>query len=235
MITILIPAHNEAARLTRTIPEIHKFCIRNYEYEIIVVANGCSDNTAGFARSHGCRVINVWQPGKGLALRMGVEASHGDFIYMCDADLSTPIYYLHQFMINSVFDAIVIGSREIQGAIRYNEPTRRHVAGRVFNLLIKLLTNLPYTDTQCGFKLFRAAAAKDIFSRCTVDGFAIDVEVLYLARQLGYSVIEQPIEWWADPDSRVHLLRDSWRMFRDILRIANNDDYAKKVPAAREI
>lgn len=229
MISIIIPAHNEARRLPLSLGAIQTY-IADYpgDYEVIVVANGCIDDTVRVTRRcmPGARVIELKEAGKGLAVRTGMLEAQGDLLYMCDADLSTPIRWLYALANVPAVD-IVIGSREGPGARRYNESTRRHISGRIFNLLIRCMTGLPYQDTQCGFKLFHRVAARDLFSECIIDGFAFDVEVLWLARCMGYRVREVGVHWYNDPRTTVHLWRDSARMIRDIIRMRTYHDHCQ--------
>jgi hypothetical protein len=117
---------------------------------------------------------------------------------------------------------IAIGSREAPGAVRYNEPYYRHLTGRVFNTLIRWMVLPRLQDTQCGFKCLRAEVARDIFPFQTLTGWAFDVELLYIARRHGYQILEIPIDWYFNADSKVRVLRDSWRMFVDLLVIRRN-------------
>ena len=106
--------------------------------------------------------------------------------------------------------------------MRYNEPEYRHLTGRVFNTLVRWLALPGLQDTQCGFKCFRAEVVEEVFPRQTIEGWTFDVEVLYIARRQGYQIREIPIDWFFNPDSKVRVLRDSWRMFRDLLKIRAN-------------
>jgi dolichyl-phosphate beta-glucosyltransferase len=142
---------------------------------------------------------------------------------MCDSDLSMPIEEVNKFLppaLNS-YD-VAIASREGPGAHRYNEPAFRHVMGRVFNLIVRVIAIPRFQDTQCGFKCFRREVAREVFADGTMDGWAFDVEALFIALQRGYKVVAVPINWYHDPDSRVNPVHDTWRMFRDVLRIRIN-------------
>ena len=139
---------------------------------------------------------------------------------MADADLSMPINEINHFIPPYLDDFdIAIGSRETAGARRYNEPFYRHWGGRFINLLIRMLALPDLQDTQCGFKCFRAEVAMDLFNLQTLDGFAFDVEVLFLARQRAYRIIEVPVNWYYNPESKVHLVKDTFRMIADIWTI----------------
>jgi dolichyl-phosphate beta-glucosyltransferase len=118
---------------------------------------------------------------------------------------------------------LTIGSREGTGAVRYNEPEYRHFMGRIFNLLVKVLAIPNIEDTQCGFKCFHQRVVTDLFNNQTIDGFGFDVEVLYIAQKRGYNIVEIPIHWYAQAGSKVHPIRDTVRMFRDIFTVRQND------------
>jgi hypothetical protein len=118
---------------------------------------------------------------------------------------------------------IAIASREAPGAVRYHEPFYRHITGRVFNTFIRMLVLPALHDTQCGFKMFRADAADDLFRRQTLMGWSFDVELLYIASRRGYPILEVAIPWYFNPESKINVWRDSWRMFLDLLTIRSND------------
>jgi len=226
LLSIILPAHNEQERLPDSLTRILGFvAAQSLEAEIIVVENGSTDRTAEvaetFARSHpGLRVLREARRGKGLAVRRGILAATGDYRFICDVDLSMPIEEVTRFLPPAVADApIAIASREAPGAIRYGEPAHRHWVGRGFNLLVRLLAVPGLQDTQCGFKCFRADAAEELFRLQVLDGWTFDVEVLFLARRKGFRVVEIPIPWYYVPGSRVRLLRDSFAMLTDLLRI----------------
>jgi hypothetical protein len=147
-------------------------------------------------------------------------AAKGEFRFMCDADLSMPIEELDRFLPPELTDFdIAIGSREAPGAIRYDEPAYRHLIGRGYNMLIRLLALPGLQDTQCGFKCLRAHAAEKIFQLQSLNGMSFDVEMLFIARRLGYQIVEIPIPWYFNTDSRVHIVKDSLRMGLDLLTI----------------
>ena len=225
-LSIILPAHNEQDRLPDSLTRILGFlAAQSLEAEIIVVENGSTDRTAEvaetFARSRpGLRVLRELRRGKGLAVRRGILAATGDYRFICDVDLSMPIEQVTRFLPPALVDTpIAIASREAPGAVRYDEPPHRHWVGRGFNLLVRLLAVPGLHDTQCGFKCFRADAAEELFRLQVLDGWTFDVEVLFLARRKGYRVAEIPIPWYYVPGSRVRLLRDSFAMLTDLLRI----------------
>lgn len=220
MLSVVVPAHNEEARLPSALKALRAY-LSDKEHEVIVVDDGSSDRTAEVAGESGCRVVrHPRNLGKGAAVRSGVLASRGDLVLVTDADLATPITELPKLEAALRRGAnVVVGSREAPGArVRRASPGRKF-AGRLFNLLVRLLTGLPYRDTQCGFKLFRGDAARALFSRAACSGYCFDVEVLLLAREMGLKVEEVGVEWRDRPGSKVRLLRDGWRMLRELVEI----------------
>lgn len=228
-LSIIIPAHNEENRLPRTLEQVFQFLERqSFPYEVIIVENGSIDRTRqiaeNFARQHANFVVfqNDWR-GKGRAIQRGVKEAHGEYLFFCDADLSMPVEEIGKFLPPQLdhFD-IAIASREAPGAVRYDEPYYRHLTGRVFNALIRLLVLPGLQDTQCGFKCIRAEIARDILPYQTLTGWAFDVELLYIARCRGYQIVEIPIQWYFNADSKISVFRDSLRMFLDLLLIRQN-------------
>ncbi len=225
-LSIIIPAHNEELRLPRTLRQVFAFLEKQpYSTEVIIVENGSSDRTLELAyefASHQSNliVLREEQAGKGNAVRRGVLEAHGEYRFICDADLSMPIDELAKFLppVLTGFD-VVIASREAPGAVRYNEPSYRHWGGRAVNLVIRLLILPGLNDTQCGFKCFRAEAARELFGLQTLGGWSFDIEILYLARKKRLSIKEVPVQWYFDPDSKVSAVRDALRMISDIFRI----------------
>lgn len=228
-LSVVIPAHNEAGRLGRSLEQIFEFLrTQPYSAEVIVVENGSSDRTfeiaqAAAAEHDRLRVLQEAQRGKGLAVRRGMLEAVGQYRFLCDADLSMPIHEINKFLPPALTDVqVAIGSREAPGAVVYNRPAHRSLTAKWFNKLTRLVLLPGLTDTQCGFKCFRADVAERIFQLQTINGMAFDAEVLYIARRLGYRVVEVPIPWYFDPDSRVRLFHDSARMAMDLLAIRRN-------------
>jgi glycosyltransferase involved in cell wall biosynthesis len=192
------------------------------------VENGSSDRTFEIAQDFTKRHTNLLvirndRRGKGRAIQRGVKESQGEYVFMCDADLSMPIEEISKFIPPQVQNVdIAIASREAPGSVRYNEPQYRHFTGRVFNTLIRWLVLPGLQDTQCGFKCIRADVARDIFPYQTLTGWAFDVELLFIARRHGYNLVEIPIDWYFNADSKISVLRDSLRMFLDLLAIRRN-------------
>ncbi len=229
LLSIIIPAHNEEHRLPDTLEQICTFlAAQPYTAEVIVVENGSRDRTFEVAQEFTRCYTNVTvlqnpARGKGLAVQAGMMAATGDYRFMCDADLSMPIVEINRFIPPSLtnFD-IAIASREAPGAVRYHEPPHRHFVGRVYNTIIRLLALPGLQDTQCGFKCFSAAAAKELFPRQTLPGWAFDVELLYIARRRSYRIVEIGIPWYFNADSKIRVLHDSLRMGLDLLTIRWN-------------
>jgi dolichyl-phosphate beta-glucosyltransferase len=201
---------------------------QDYPVDVVVVDNASTDRTAlvvqAIAREHPV-VRLLFQPvrGKGAAVRKAMLECDSQYRFICDADLAMPIEQLARFIPPSVpeYD-VAIASREIAGAARHGEPRHRHIMGRLFNALVRATAVRGIQDTQCGFKCFEAASARDIFSHQRIDGWAFDVEVLHLAQLRGYRIVEVPIDWYYGEGSRVRPLRDSWNMFREVLKIRDN-------------
>ena len=227
-LSIIIPAYNEETRLLHTLEQVFAFLAEEkYLAEVIVVENGSSDRTYALAQEErakypNLRVLHNEKAGKGLAVQRGMLEAKGEYRIFCDADLSMPIAEIRRFMPPKLNADIVIASREVEGAVRYNEPSYRHLTGRVFNLLIRLLALPNLHDTQCGFKGFRAEIAEDLFRHQSIEGWAFDVEILFIARKRGYEIIELPIPWYYNEESKINVLRDSTRMFFDLIRIRKN-------------
>jgi len=228
-LSIIIPAYNEESRLPNTLEQVFHFLGKqSFQSDVIVVENGSTDKTFGvaqkFADQHkNLRVIHNQERGKGGAVQRCVLEAHGEYVFICDADLSMPVGEISKFLPPALKDFdIAIGSREAPGAVRYNEPYYRHLTGRVFNMLIRFMVLPNLQDTQCGFKCLRARVARDIFPFQTLTGWAFDVELLYIAHHHGYHILEIPVDWYFNADSKVRVLRDSWRMFIDLLVIRRN-------------
>ncbi len=205
-ISIVIPAYNEEARLPASLDQVIGYLrARNFEFaEIVVVDDGSRDGTAAFVKSK-CAdnpqlrlVSNPGNRGKGFTVRHGVMESRGEWILTTDADLSAPIAELDKLIsaVERESAKVAIGSRALdRSLVGVHQPGFREFAGRVFNLLMRMITGLPFRDTQCGFKLFEAAAAREIFARQTLEGFSFDVEDLVIAKVLGHKAIEVPVVW----------------------------------------
>ncbi len=228
LLTIIIPAYNEERRLPPSLDKIVAFIQQQPEpMDVIVVENGSQDRTTEIAEAYAARYpfIRVMHSpkGKGAAVKAGMLAGQGRYLFICDSDLSMPIEEVRKFLppVLSDYD-VAIASREGPGAHRYGEPWYRHLMGRVFNFIVRVLAIPGFQDTQCGFKSFRREVARDIFAAQTMTGFAFDVEALFIALRRGYKVVAVPINWYFDPDSRVRPIHDTYRMVRDVLHIRLN-------------
>ena len=229
-ISIIVPAYNEAVRLKDNLPRIIKFIqLHNLDAELIVVDDGSTDDTGTvaetafrFAENVQTQLIkNDVNRGKGYSVRVGLLASSRPVAVFSDADLSTPIDEVFTLIeaIEGGFD-LAFGSRAIdRSLIGIHQPWRREQGGRIFNMIVRIATGLPFKDTQCGFKGFRRRAASEIFGRQRIDGFSFDVEVLLLAQAMGFSMLEVPVHWTNSPTSRVRVLHDSVGMLCDLFRI----------------
>lgn len=228
-LSLILPAYNEEHRLPRTLEKVHRFLSdQSYPSEVIVVENGSQDRTFELAQQlahqyKGLRVIKENQRGKGLAVRSGMLTAQGEYRFMCDVDFSMPVEEINRFIPPALVNVdVAIASREAPGAKRYHEPASRHFIGRAFNLMIRLLALPGFHDTQCGFKCFTAQSAEMLFTKQTITGWTFDVEILYLAKRLGLQIVEIPIPWIYNPESKVHVFRDSIQMALDLIRIRRN-------------
>ncbi|MEO8502325.1 MAG: dolichyl-phosphate beta-glucosyltransferase [Acidobacteriota bacterium] len=225
-LSLVIPAYNEGERLPETLPQVVDWVrAQSFACEVLLVNNNSRDRTReiglAVAVEHPfLRVIDEPRQGKGAAVRTGVLQSLGEFVFVADADFSMPIEEIAKFLPPqaSAYD-VAIGSREAPGAHRFEEPAYRHLMGRVFNLLVKVLAVPGLQDTQCGFKCFRREAALDLFRSQTDEGWAFDVEILFIARHRGYRIIEIPIDWYYRANSRVSPITDSIRMAWEVLGV----------------
>ncbi len=225
-LSLVIPAFNEEQRILPTLKQVTDYLsAQSYTWAVLVVDDGSSDTTAalvqGFTEQYPeVSLFSIPHAGKGSAVRAGMLQTTGEYRFLCDADLSMPIDHLERFLPpqRTDFD-IAIGSREAPGARRFQEPRLRHLQGRLFNLFVRLLAVPGIRDTQCGFKCFRGEVAQALFTLQRFPGWGFDVEVLFLARRLGLSVVEVPIDWYHHSDSRAHRLRDGLDMGWDTLRL----------------
>jgi len=242
VITLILPAYNEARRLPASLARCADFFLaRAVAAEVIVCDDGSTDGTgAAFARtveslprSHlRYRYLELPHRGKGAAVRAGVAAAAGDPVIFLDADLTVPIEILDHFTAALADGAdIAIASRYVRGSV-VDRPWWRTLMGQVFRACVHAVVPIDVQDTQCGGKLYTAEAARDLFARSTLDGFAFDAEILYLARRRGYRVTEVPFELHQEGATTVAFLRDSPRMFRDLLLIRWNASRGRYGPAA---
>lgn len=233
LLSIIIPAYNEEERIGYTIDSIQQFMLaslRDMEnlgkfidsYELIVVDDGSNDKTVDIAQKRGAKVLKQSpNQGKGAAVKRGMLEASGEYRLFSDADLSTPIHELLPLMqkVDEGFD-IAIGSRGLDyGKIKKHQPIYRELMGKTFNKIVRFFAVSGISDTQCGFKLFKAKAAEQIFGYSRINGFGFDVELLYLADRLGFKIAEVPVEWHNDERSKVNPILDPLKMLRDTLQL----------------
>ena len=249
-LSIVIPAYNEAVRLRKNLAAVVNYLREHWPGgEIILVDDGSTDNTAAIAREifNGSGKLRTSvisyrsNLGKGRAVRLGLLAARGDVALFSDADLSTPITEapkLVEPILNGQFD-LTFGSRALdRRLIGIHQPWRREQGGRVFNLVVRLATGLPFWDTQCGFKAFRMSVCRPIVEAATVDRFGFDVELLYLAFRSGLRLKEVPVRWDHNEGSKVSVVSDSFRMLSEVGLIrqqARRGVYDSAIRAVNEI
>lgn len=230
LLSVVIPAFNESARIIDTLDKLAGYLdAQEYFSEVLVVDDGSVDDTAGLVRRWAADrsnifVISIPHAGKGWAVRAGMLAARGSYRFMCDADLAMPVHWIGTFIerMESGLD-IVIGSREAAGARRFDEPAYRHVMGRIFNRVVRLLAVSGFQDTQCGFKCFRAEVAEELFRLQRTRGMGFDVEILFLAVKRGLSIEEMPIDWYHQAVSKVRPGADTIDMLKDTIVIRLRD------------
>ncbi len=220
-VSIVVPCRNEEARLPRTLDALRQFIDgAAYPVEVVIVVESGHDGTAELARRKEAEnpafraMIQPSHHGKGFAVKTGMLAATGELIFFMDADLSVPLRFVDEFL--PFFDQadVIFGSRRHpQSIIGQSQPFFRVASGRAFNLALRFCGVTRFRDTQCGFKAFRADAARAVFSRLTVDGFGFDVEALAWADALGYRLMERPVEWNDAPGTKVRALSDGSRAF----------------------
>jgi len=231
-LSLIVPTYNEQQLITANLEILDQFLQPRFEsYEILVVDDGSHDETARLVRQFSEIRPNVRlleQPsnqGKGCAIQRGVRESRGKYILFTDADLPYNLAAVDVFMValRGGYD-LVIGSRHLEGSEIRGVPPLRYLSGQLFSLLVALLMFPGIRDTQCGLKGFQAEAARQIFKRVSIHTFGFDVEALYIARKLKYSILPVPVRMTDfRTDSRVKILRDSGRMLLDLFSIRLND------------
>jgi dolichyl-phosphate beta-glucosyltransferase len=228
-LSIVVPAFNESARIAHTIAEVATEIDRlAVDAELLVVDDGSADRTAAIVEAvvrldPRVKLIRAVHRGKGAAVRRGMLEAGGAWRFLADADLSMPISELRGFLAVAAegMADVLVGSREAAGAVRIDEPSRRHAIGRIFNWAVRLMVLRGVNDTQCGFKLFSARAADTLFPLQRLDGFGFDVEILFLAKRAGFAVREIPVTWKYGRESKVNLSSGA-RGFFDLLTIRWN-------------
>jgi dolichyl-phosphate beta-glucosyltransferase len=227
-LSIVVPAYNEEERLVLSLGKIGSYLdAAAIDAEILVVDDGSKDRTAELATKalagrRGRVVANGENRGKGYSVRHGVLEAHGRFVLVTDADLSTSIEdyaKLAAVMRDRDLD-VVIGSRALPDSnVEIRQNWLRQTMGRSFNVIIRSLTGLPFRDTQCGFKLLDRERVKPLVEKMVVDGFAFDVELLFLCARFGLSVADVPVTWRNATGSKVSIVGDPLVMIADVLRV----------------
>lgn len=228
----MIPAYNEERRLPATLAVLDSFLGQeSFSFlEILIVNDGSRDGTAAlveeYARTHPrYRLLNnPGNRGKGYSVRHGMLEARGEWVLFSDADLSAPIEEWTKLAgaAEKQGAAVAIGSRALdRSLVGVHQPAFREYMGRFFNLVMRMSTGLPFADTQCGFKLYRRDAAREIFKRQLLDGFSFDVEDLMIAKLLGYKVVEVPVRWNDVQGTKVSMLHGA-KSFGDLLQIRWN-------------
>jgi len=230
--SVAIPCFNEATRIGATIRATLDYLEKDSpQSELIVVNDGSTDATALVAREAlaGAKLDNRLlenfpNRGKGAAVRKGLLTAQRPIGLFFDADLSTPLEETPKVIVPIANDHVDIafGSRALdRRLIGEHQPWRREQAGRIFNLLVRLATGLPFWDTQCGFKALRLGICRPILEAAHIDGFAFDVELLYLAHRTGLRLREVPVRWNHAEGSKIAFVKDSWRMLRELVALRN--------------
>jgi dolichyl-phosphate beta-glucosyltransferase len=222
---VVIPAYNEEVRLNKSLSRVREyFDAQDYTWCAIVVSDGSTDKTVqiaqSFAESDSRFSVHHYEPnrGKGCAVRTGMMLLEADWLLLSDADLAAPIEEVEKLFAAKC--EIAIGSRPLKESnLEIRQPKLREFGGRVFNFIVQRLAIKGIKDTQCGFKLFEHDVAKDAFSRCEIDGYGYDFEVLMVGSKLGYNIAEVPIRWAHQEGSKVRILRDGTRTVIDLIKL----------------
>lgn len=239
-LSVIVPAYNEEPNFKKgTIDQVPEYLEKqDYTWEVLIVDDGSEDNTAALAQKfakkyENIKVIKNPHQGKAATVKTGVENAKGELILFTDFDQATPIFEIEKLLPLFPKYDIVIGSRQLPGAKREKEPIYRHLMGLVFNLVVQAIAVRGIWDTQAGFKCFKGKVAKELFSALKVYGYgkkvkgalvtAFDVELLFLAKKKKYKIKEVPIAWHHVATTRVNPLKDSARMFRDVIKVRLND------------
>lgn len=233
-LSIIIPMYNEEPRIIPTLKKIiNYFSDKKFNYELILINDGSKDNTYGTVSDFKNKTNNIKKNfniiilnnkknrGKGFSVRKGILNAKGKHALFTDADLSTPIEEFEKLLypLQNGY-SIAIGSRGLKDSniiVRQNKA--RESMGKFFNVLMKKITNLNYSDTQCGFKCFDRQAVNSIFPKLVIDDLSFDVEILYLAEKLGLKIKEVPVSWINSTESKVRIIKDPIIMFKSLMKI----------------
>ena len=225
--SVVVPAYNEEGRIGESLRKIRDYMLgRGLEFEIVVADDGSDDRTPEIVRGaagEDPRIVlarTERNQGKGAAVRGGVRASKGDVVLFSDADLSTPIEEFENLLPWLDENPLVIASRSLPDSdVVVRQPFYREMMGRAFNVFVRLLVVRGLIDTQCGFKMMTRRAADEIFRRQRLNSFSFDVEVILIAKRLGFAVKEVPVRWINSRASKVHPIVDSIEMLLDLMRV----------------
>jgi dolichyl-phosphate beta-glucosyltransferase len=230
-ISLVIPAYNEARRIEASLRQLIAYAATHgpRQVEVIVVVEKSTDRTVDLARellrgtSNVTLVENSTHRGKGYAVKTGMLRAGGDFVFFMDADLSTPLAEIDQFLqhaeVTPSVDVWIGNRRHALTEITRRQTLLRQSMGRTFNLFVKRWAIPEFPDTQCGFKMFRRQAVRAVFERQTIDGFSFDVEILLIAQRLGFQIRDLPVRWENSPETKVRIVRDSLHMLFDLIRV----------------
>ena len=229
-LSIVVPAYNEAGRLPRTLERIRSYLReRRIAAEVIVVDDGSTDATAAVAGNLQAEfpelrlLSNGRNRGKGFSVRHGMLEARGRVVLFTDADLSAPIEEADKLLAALGGYQVAIGSRAMdRSLIEVHQSRLRELAGILFNLVVRVITGLPFADTQCGFKAFVREPSQIVFEQQRIERFGFDPEVLFLARRHGLQAVEVPVRWAHDPATKVHMVRDSLHMLGELLLVRWN-------------
>jgi glycosyltransferase involved in cell wall biosynthesis len=231
LLSIVIPAYNECARIEGTLERVMG-CVqkRGWDAEVLVVDDGSTDETVTVVQRWMERherlhlIKNPGNRGKGYSVRNGLLQAAGDIVMFTDADLSAPMEEAERLFaaIESGAD-VAIGSRWLDKQKQtVHQPLYRRFFGRCFNRVTRVVMGLPFKDTQCGFKAFKREAAQTIFRLQTIERWGFDPEILFIARKLKYTIVEVPVTWGHDERSRMSYLKDGMKMLEEMAEIRTN-------------
>ena len=225
-ISFIIPAYNEEKRIAKTLDEILDY-FSEIQYEIIVIIDGCTDNTIKIVNDYELKYDNIVSSisnkrlGKGAAILSGINISCGKVIVILDADNSVSLRSVERMMklVPNPYEG-VIASRHVKGSVIKNkQPILRRFLSRGFNILVRVMFNLKYKDTQCGCKVLYSNIARRLLNNINSKGFAYDVEMLFRLKRMGYTIVEVPVEWTYDDSSSMSLKLDVFKMFYEVIKL----------------
>lgn len=229
-VSVIIPAYNESERIVPTIGAIAAHvCQLGFPWELILADDGSKDDTVEQVRSLNLANVIISEAaangGKGSAVRRGMLAANGRYLLFTDADNSTPIQELDKLLHKLTVEGydVAVGSRAAEGSQEANRSFFRRVLSGGLRWIVRNIFRIGVRDTQCGFKLYTAAAAHRLHRAQTINGFSFDLEILYLADKLGYKVAEVAVDWVDAPGSKVDTRKEAQRFLRDLLKIKLND------------